>query len=39
MMLLMLVVVLITLDVLALKYGADSRDGLDRDPQMRGLLS
>ncbi len=34
---LVLVVALIALDILALRYGADSREGVDRDPRTLGL--
>ena len=39
MMFVILVVVLLALDVLALKYGADSREGLDRNSQKFSILN
>ena len=38
MMLIILVVVLLALDVLALKYGVDSRDGLNQNQQKLGIM-
>jgi hypothetical protein len=31
-------VALIVLDVLALRFGADSRNGIERDPQTVGII-
>lgn len=36
--LMMFIVGLIVLDILALLYGADSREGVECDPQTLGLL-
>jgi hypothetical protein len=35
--LIVLIAMFIALDILALLYGADSREGVDRDPRMLGL--
>ena len=38
MMLTVIVMMFIALDIVALKYGVDSRDGMEREPRKFGIL-
>ena len=38
MMLTVIVMMFIALDIVALKYGVDSRDGIEREPRKFGIL-
>ena len=38
MMITVIVMMFIALDVVALKYGVDSRDGIEREPRKFGIL-
>jgi hypothetical protein len=38
MMMTVIVMMFIALDIVALKYGVDSRDGMEREPRKFGIL-